>query len=198
MIDNVLGNKTNILVLRFLIRFDNQFFLANEISKVTDAGLRNIYDSLSTLTYENILTKKKTNGKTYYSFLVNSYLNECLKKFFEEEKKRFFLRNIKHYKIISDLESKIVKITNSNLVDIILYGSIAKGRDTINSDIDICLLLKEKDDIMKQKLLNLSLEKKFKQEIQIHIFTSKEFLESKNNPLIQNIIRDGISLKIGK
>lgn len=201
MIDNILGNRTNILVLRFLSKFDNQFFLPEEIAGETGAGLRNIHGSLRTLSYERILTKEKKNsGKVYYKFVIDSLTKELIYRMFDEEKKRLSLRNIKLYKVISEVESRITKIIGLNLVDVILFGSVAKGRDTVNSDLDFCILLAKKDNKTEQKVKKLALDNKFPNEIQIHTLTLDEFMAGyKNkNPLIGNIVRDGISLKMGK
>lgn len=198
MIDGILGNKTNLLALRFLTRFKGQFFSADEIAKETGAGLRNIYDSLKILSYENIVSKNFSQGKVYYKFQVDSTVKESLFRIFEEERKKIFLHNHSFYKIISEIESGIVKIAGANLVDIILYGSVAKGSDTINSDIDFCVLINTKDPELKNKLIQLSFGEKFKREIQIQVFTSKEFVSAGKNPLIKNILREGLSLKVGR
>ena len=70
MLDNILGNKTNLLVLRFLIKFKNEFFSADVIAKETGAGLRNVYDSLKMLSYDNIVSKRFSSGKIYLYSLV--------------------------------------------------------------------------------------------------------------------------------
>ncbi len=200
MIDNLLGNKTNLLILRFMTKFENQFFPIEEITKETGAGLRNVYDSLRILCNENILNTKVTLGKTYYRFIVDSKVKELILLLFEEEKKRLFLKSLHIYKTLSEIESKIIKLVGVNLIDIFLFGSIAKGRDTINSDIDICILVKKKDPLLSNRIQSIQFDKKFKQEIQIHVFVSKDFIDAERNknPLIGNILRDGLSLKIGK
>jgi len=200
MIDNILGNKTNILVLRFLTKFNGQFFSADEIAKETGTGLRNTYDSLKMLSYDNIISKKFSHGKTYYKYVVDSAVKNFIFQIFEEERKKIFLQNLSFYKLISEIEMNIVQIAGSSLVDIILYGSIAKGRDTLSSDLDLCVIINKDDEKIKKEISQLAFENKFKKEIQIQVFTSQEFLsaEKSGNPLIENIIRDGLSLKIGK
>ena len=199
MIDNILGNRTNILVLRFLTKFKGEFFPADEISKETGAGLRNIYDSLKILCYDNIIMTKTANGKIHYRFVVDSSFKMTILQIFEEERSKLFLQHIFWYKIISEIESNLVKIAGSNLVEVILYGSVAQGRDTINSDLDLCVLINKDDENLKAAINRLAFDTKFKKEIQIHVFTSKEFMLAKHskNPLIMNILKDGLSLKIG-
>lgn len=197
MIDNVFSNRTNVLILRFLSKFDNQFFTKEEIAQEINAGLRNVYDSLKYLTYEKIVTKK-VDDKIYYRFVIDSKTKEIIHELFSEERNRLSLRILSLYKDLSEIEAKINKIAGINLVDIFLFGSIAKGRDTINSDIDLCVILNKHKKNIVNKIRSLSFE--FRREIQIHIFTSKEFLQAKQNKnqLVMNILRDGISLRIGK
>lgn len=199
MIDTILGNKTSILVLRFLTRFNGEFFPADEISKATGAGLRNVYDSLKALSYDNIVSKRVAKGKIHYRFIVDSSFKRTILNLFEEEHKKLFLKNITFYKLLSEIESNIIKIAGSNLVEIILYGSVAKGRDTINSDIDICVLINKDNEKLKTAIKRLAYDHKFKREIQIQVLTSEEFKEAyKNeNPLTLNITREGASLKVG-
>ncbi|MBI4440112.1 nucleotidyltransferase domain-containing protein [Candidatus Woesearchaeota archaeon] len=200
MLDNLLGNKTNILVLRFLTKFQNQFFPIEEIANEVGAGLRNVYDSLSILTNENFLKTKVSKGRVYYKFDVDSNVKRLILDLFEEERKRLLFKTNTLYKTLSEIELRTIKLLGSNLVDIFLFGSIAKGRDTINSDIDLCILVKEKDPKLLDKIRTIQFDDKFKQDIQIHVFTSTEFIDGdKNeNPLIKSIIRDGLSLKIGR
>ncbi len=200
MIDNIFGNKTNVLVLRFLAKFNNQFFTKEEIAKEIGAGPRNVYDSLQALSYEKILTKKYTTGKLFYKFVVDSKVKELIYSLFQEERERLPLKTTKFYKLISEIESKIIKIVGSNLVDIFLFGSVAKGRDTETSDIDLCVLLDKHNSKVEKKITTMSFDKKFSREVQMHIFTASELLEGQKNknPLVMNILRDGLSLKIGK
>lgn len=200
MLDNLLGNKTNMLVLRFLTKFQNQFFPIEEIANEVGAGLRNVYDSLRILTNENLLKTKVSKGRVYYKFDVDSNVKGLISDLFEEERKRLFFKTNSLYKVLSEIELRIIKLVGSNLTDIFLFGSIAKGRDTINSDIDLCILVKEKNSRLLDKIRTIQFDEKFKHDMQIHVFTSKEFTEGiKNeNPLIKNILRDGLSLKIGK
>ncbi len=200
MLDNLLGNKTNILILRFLTKFENQFFSIEEIAGETGAGFRNIYDSLRILLNENVLKTKITKGRIYYKFDVDSRVKQLISNLFEEERKRLLFKTNHIYKILSEIESRIIKAAGSDLIDTFLFGSIAKGRDTINSDIDLCVLVKEKDPKLLDKIRSIQFDRKFKHEMQIHVFTSREFIDAdkNNNPLIKNILRDGLSLKIGK
>ncbi|MCK4589911.1 MAG: nucleotidyltransferase domain-containing protein [Nanoarchaeota archaeon] len=201
MLDHIFSNKTNIRILRFLTKFDNQFFSIEEIAKEIGAGLKNVYDSLKILHYEGTLTRKTATDKMYYKFIIDSPITRSIAELFKEERKRLPLKTTKFYKILSEIELKIIKIAGKNLVDIFLFGSISKGRDTPKSDIDLCVLIEKHNPRIEQKIKSLSFENNYSNEIQFHIFTINEFIPAvrkKQNPLIKNIVRDGLSLKIGR
>lgn len=199
MIDNILGNKTNLLVLRFLVRFQNEFFPAEEIAEATGAGLKNVYDSLKILAYDDMVVIRTTGGRSLYKFNADSSVKDLVSRLFEEEKKRLFFRNASRYKTLSEIELRIVKSLGHNLIDILLFGSVAKGRDTQGSDIDLCIIVATHDKRTEDTIRRILLEKKL-HAVQAHIFSSEEFLDAhkKGNALAQNIMRDGLSLKIGR
>lgn len=200
MIESIFGNKTNVLILRLLTRFKNEALSAEQISAQTGAGLRNVYDSLISLVHENVLIKDNSSRTAYYKFIVNSKINELINDMFEEERTRLYLNTNKTYRTIAEIESKIIKVLGSNLVDILLFGSVAKGKETYGSDIDICILIEREDDAAVNNVKSALFSLKLKNEIQPHVFTIRTFLKAKEqgNPLVESIIRDGISLKLGR
>lgn len=199
MLDNILGNKTNLLVLRFLARFQDQFFPADEIARETGAGLKNVYDSLTTLRYEGVVTDRKTAGKSHYRFVPDSIVKELILRLFEEDKKRLFIRTMARYKTLAELESKLVKRLGGNLIDIILFGSVAKGRDIRGSDLDVCVIVAEHDASDEDAVRRIIDQRKLKN-TQCHVFASDEFIDAhkRGNALVNEILRDGLSLKMGK
>lgn len=146
------------------------------------------------------MESKANAGKIYFKFNVDSKFKDVLKVLFDEERKQLYLRNIGTYKALSEIEAKIIKLAGSNLAEILLFGSVAKGRDTSDSDIDICLLIRKEDKSLRQSIRTLSLDNKSEHEVQIHIFTLEEFMLARRNknPLVEDILKDGLSLKIGK
>lgn len=61
-----------------------------------------------------------------------------------------------NYMIAYELIEGIKNIFKESLVSIILYGSVAKGTDTDESDIDIAIILKDaKRQSLQDKLVGL-------------------------------------------
>lgn len=196
MIENILANKTSISILRLLIRFPNQQFSVSDIIEETGLGAGNVHEALKQLSFEKAIKKDRIIGKATYRFITDNKMTEILNELFSEEKNRAFLNKIKDYKLISEIEARIVQNIGSNLINIILFGSYAKGTNTQGSDIDICIIVRKKNEKAELKLrTNLM---KIEQEVQTHTFTAEKFLKLKNakDPLIINILKDGLMLNI--
>lgn len=101
-------------------------------------------------------------------------------------------------KIMIELVDGILKIMEQQVVRIILYGSVAKGTNTEESDVDIALLLKGSlDKDTEDKLsdlivdMNLKYDKVFSViDIDIENFQKWE----KVTPFYKNVTQEGIIL----
>ncbi len=176
-------NKQNnffedILVLRCL-----KFFFENPYEKIHLRGFaRKMKISLN------------TSQRFLNLFLEQNFIAES-----REANLRYFKANLnsltfKHLKISFSLG----ELENSGLIDylaekfpqVILFGSIAKGEDDINSDIDlVCIGIKKELDLSE-------FSKKLKKEIAVHQFTISEWKKQKDNnkAFYHDIISTGINL----
>lgn len=189
MIDNLIGNKTNIRILRLLNKSPNKFFTIKEIQENTGLGFGNVFYSIKMLIYHNLLIQENSKIKAY-KLNISNIINDRLSAFFHYETKTFQNIDLETQKLLSEVEQEIIKNLN-NVTKIILFGSIAKGAYTEKSDIDLAIIKNKKsttDKIILAKIIN-----KYKRKIQIHIFEIKEYKIS-TEPLINNIKKEGISL----
>lgn len=100
-------------------------------------------------------------------------------------------RNIKITFSLKELEdSGLIKLLKENYSNVVLFGSVAKGTDDKNSDIDlVCIGLNKKIDLFP-------FQKKLSKEINTHIFTLAQWKEQKkeNKAFYQEVISTGIKL----
>jgi len=91
-------------------------------------------------------------------------------------------------RIISQIKNKLdFLIKDKEIIDLILFGSIIKGK-TIPKDIDIAIILeKELTNILKEKIKNLK-------NFHMSIITLKEFFVNPPS-IINTLFREGYSLK---
>ena len=101
-------------------------------------------------------------------------------------------------KILDELVDGILAIMKPSVVSIILYGSVARGTNTEESDVDVAILVKnEMDAEMEDKLydfvvdMNLKYDKVFSViDINYDTFRMWEGV----TPFYQNVTKEGIVL----
>jgi nucleotidyltransferase domain len=100
--------------------------------------------------------------------------------------------------ILEELSNGIVEIINSNIEKVILYGSVARGTNDKDSDVDIMVIVKnELDKFTEDKLsdfivdMNLKYDKVFSViDVNVH-----EFIKWADTlPFYKNVNREGIVL----
>jgi predicted nucleotidyltransferase len=84
------------------------------------------------------------------------------------------------------------------IVKVLLFGSYSKLIFTAKSDIDLAVILYDKfknKTILEKKIFKITekVSKKYKKHIETHFFEEKD-LKHKEDPLIKDILRDGIVL----
>ena len=156
--------------------------------------------------YENIHLREFARRLNISVNSAQRFLNLFLhQNFIKEERKanlRYFRANLdsivfRYIKITFSLKL----IENSGLISsfkeicshLILFGSVAQGRDDKNSDIDIIVIAKDKETI---KRIIPKIQKKISREINFQIFTTTEWRaqKDKNKAFYQEIIITGINL----
>jgi predicted nucleotidyltransferase len=100
--------------------------------------------------------------------------------------------------IANELIEGLKNIFNNRLVSIILYGSVANGTDTDESDIDMAIILKDsKNQPLPDKFINftLDLDLKYNKVFPIIDIDYDEFLKWENVlPFYKNVKKDGVIL----
>ena len=100
-------------------------------------------------------------------------------------------------KIITEFRQALEKIYGDKLINLVLYGSQARGDATEDSDIDIMVILKSPvspgDEIFRMGEVKNQINLKYDQLISV-LPISEEDLLCKDTPLLENIRREGIAL----
>ena len=88
------------------------------------------------------------------------------------------------------------EIASKKVISCVVYGSVAEGRATAQSDIDVLVLVKQKDKTAEREMFDAAarLSTDFNKTISPLIMTEKEFKSalSKNEPLALNIIEKNV------
>jgi predicted nucleotidyltransferase len=186
MINLMDKNYSKIILL--LIISPGSSYSREEIKEKTNMNNVPLDSSLNTLLNLKILNL----NKKLYSLNINSSLVQYIIK----EKGKLSNLPLKIQYIIIEFINKVSKLRK--ISHIILFGSYSKLIFTEKSDVDIAVIFsdktKEKNNIEKKILeYEESLSKRYKTNIQTHFFMESD-LKHKEDPLIKDILRNGVDL----
>ncbi len=150
-LDFILKNRSNLKVLRVLNSL-TVGISGRETGRLAKIGLRSAQIALEELEKTHIVKKQFGGRENLFSINRKNYLTiNVIEKLFNEENK---------YK--STILKKIVSEIKELIDSLILFGSTARNEETIDSDLDICIVYsKNKREIVKRVNIlrdNLSLE----------------------------------------
>lgn len=103
-----------------------------------------------------------------------------------------------NYMITNELIEGLIDIYHDSLVSIILYGSVARGTATDESDVDIAIILKDaKSQSVKDRLIDftLDLDLKYDRVFSVIDIDYDEYTKWENVlPFYKNVKKDGVIL----
>ena len=102
--------------------------------------------------------------------------------------------------ILYKVENNLIELFQNKLKDIILYGSYARNENTSESDMDIMILVDEKEEVLKEYedsvediMVDLSLE--YGIVLSLYAQSIKQYQKQLNVlPFLRNIQREGIKV----
>lgn len=103
-----------------------------------------------------------------------------------------------NYKIKNELVEGLKDIFKDRLISIILYGSVARGTNTDESDVDVAIILKDAKSQSVQDILvdfTLDLDLKYDKVFSVIDIDYEEFLKWEDVlPFYKNVKKDGVIL----
>ena len=99
--------------------------------------------------------------------------------------------------ILADLKQRLQTEFGSDMSRLLVYGSVARGENTRDSDIDVMVVFREKGDMDErwQRAMDISVDVDLEYDTLISILvTSEQELVSRMVPLFMNIRREGMTL----
>lgn len=194
MIDNIVGNKVPMRIIRFLFLSQNKYFSFLEIEKFVGAGREGIRLALKKLVYYDMVYVEKKGGKRYKLKLDNPLVIR-LKELFEYEKRFFQGIDPKKLNVIAGFENDCIKKLEG-LQGIWVFGSVAKGKATEKSDIDLFVLVRNNSVLIKTTLEEIKEKYEDKYSLQTILMDEEEFKKRKKGRLVKEIMGSEINLKL--
>lgn len=86
-------------------------------------------------------------------------------------------------------------INSDKIISIILFGSVARGDDTEESDIDILIISNNREDIDDKISDEIAWIMYDKQElISVHVINEEIFNKTKNFSFLTNVLKEGVPI----
>ena len=187
VLDEVLGQKGKVKVLRVLISSSGGL-TARGIARGVGLTPWGCIKNLRELELLGLVRSEKVGKSNLYTINRDNLVNkELLFPLFKKEKK-----------LLKTVLNWIMKQIKNKPVSVILFGSVATGKEDVDSDIDLCFLVKDRKEAKKleRELTGISsnfyqqLGKKFSPYI-LEMSVFKEKYE-KSVSVIREIVREGV------
>jgi len=188
-LDRILDNEAKIKILRFLIKTGAQWN-GRQIAKEVGVTPATSHKALHGLYKEGVLLLENV-GKTHlYSLNSNNYLvSGLLNPLFAKEDK-----------VLSDIvamikKSIILSSVSENIVSVVLFGSVNLRKDSPKSDIDLAVVVKDKESLRKAENLFAEIDKRISAEFgntvspYINTVTGFKVKRKKGLDIIKNILK---------
>lgn len=167
-----------IKILKFFFNNPYKEFYLRELAKKLKLSPFAIKKYMDILIKEDLILEKRKANLRYFKANVNDL-------FFKHLKIAFSIKEMKQSGLIKEILEKM-----ANVSSIVLFGSVAKGEDDENSDIDIVVIGKEKNFSLAEA------RKKLGKEINLHVLLWSEWNKQAdtNKAFYFDVITYGIPL----
>ncbi|MCK5562162.1 MAG: nucleotidyltransferase domain-containing protein [Thermoplasmata archaeon] len=133
ILDDVLGSKSKIRILRLLFKYPEREFTEREIAEIINMSPNTVNLALRECRKTNIFIYKRI-GKTHsYKCNSDSVLFSLFEDLFRGEQK------------VNDNMINLLKSRLRNIGTSILFGSFARGEESFDSDLDLLIVTEDKD-----------------------------------------------------
>ena len=117
-----------------------------EMVRLSGVSLTNVDNSMRLFVKEDMFKRREVSNMVFFKPNLE---NETFLKIFEylelEKKKEFYDKNKKIARLLQKYTQDIVNLSNKKIQLVILFGSVARGEWTKNSDIDILVVVSGED-----------------------------------------------------
>jgi len=182
-LEALFGSKVKIKVLRTLRKHKEKEFTIRELAKflgISHTGIKKVLDELEKT---NAITVR-TFGRSYaFKLNANSYAAGVIEEVFGMEERA-----------LSELKDMIKrKLESANVISAALFGSIAEGRETPRSDIDLLIMTNQREKVEEIVVeLQKEVSEKFGNSISTYYVNEEDLQERKGKPPIKQALRNHI------
>jgi predicted nucleotidyltransferase len=180
-LEELLGNNTKVRILRALLTYPGKEFSESELQRIASIPQPSVHRNAKPLMNQGILNRRRVGKANLYSLNKQHVLYKVLADMFQKEKD-----------LIPELEKAILEHFKSlgEVQAVFLFGSIPKGRERPDSDVDIFVVTKDgaKHGVeVKSASLPIEIQNKFGNPASLMIKEVRELKKLKHKPILQEI-----------
>ena len=146
ILDEILGNRTKVKLLRGFFTYPEKEFTESELQRIAGIPQASVHRNVKSLLENGLLDRKRIGKANLYSLNKEHILYPLLSSDFEEE--RNILVELK--KVITGAVKDLSEVEMA-----VLFGSIAKGIERADSDVDVFIVCKGDKSRLEEKLKDL-------------------------------------------
>jgi len=185
MIENIFGSLTKIRILRLFFEYPNRSFTTDEILTNSYVGRGYGGKCIRQFVDIDLLGMNKVGREKRYSLNKENMFYDTLSDFFMAERSKYPTFSYLHRNMIGDMTQSLDKET------IIVFGSVAAGTATPESDLDV-LIVTDRTEYVKKQVKRL--EGKYRTDIQpitLSLERLKTLIKEKSQ-LIRNVAKEKV------
>ena len=188
ILDEILGNKTKVRLLRAFFTYPEKGFTESELERIAGIPQASVHRNVKSLLDNGLLDRKRIGKANLYSLNKEHILYLLLNSNFEAE------RNV-----LVELKNMIAEsVKNLPQIELaVLFGSIVKNMERADSDIDIFIVCKGEKSKLEDKLTgktNIS-QNKFGNPVSLMIKHKEELQDLKTRSIFREIKNGEIIFK---
>ncbi|WKZ69162.1 MAG: nucleotidyltransferase domain-containing protein [Melioribacteraceae bacterium] len=163
----------------------NTGLTGRELARITNLTPQSAHNTLANLEALKIVNRITAGRSHYFTLNRNHYLNKQI------------IENLYSYEreYINAIFESIKKSLGKWSISLIIFGSVARRDETVESDLDLCIVYKGKKALVEEKISSLrdKLFNEFGVNLAPFYITEREFKSRAKNikPPIDNIIKEG-------
>lgn len=189
-LDDLFGNPNNVRVLRHLILYPSPVITGRGIARELGMSHSTCIRSLNLLVNTGFLIRRRVGKSATYEIARESEIcTDILEPAFRAEAR-----------LLQRLVDTLLTGIRGKVRSVYLFGSVARGDDTLSSDVDILMLTKRPADRdAVETALERNTEKAyilFRIGVSTVVYDKEEFelMRAQNSPFAEEILRDGVLL----
>lgn len=188
-LDDILGQKGKVKILRYLT-FASGNLTARGISRRTGLTPWACIKTLRELETLGLIKMERAGRSNLYILNNQNYVNKkILLPLFKKEKD-----------LVNTAITWIIKKIHFKPISIVLFGSIVRGQEEMESDIDLCILVKDTQEaqIAEEEFLRIAplFFQKYSKKLSPYISVASSFKEKyeKSIDVVRDIVLNGIHI----